>query len=86
MDDREPEDGVVSELCQTVPGVEGMTYQTFFVVEADGGIIMVDAIMKSKCGRKTVSCNPCASIEEGSIQRKTDDGRWNSIRSFPGRQ
>lgn len=27
--DREPEDGVVSELCQTVPGVEGMTYQIF---------------------------------------------------------
>lgn len=73
MDDREPEDGVDSELCQTMPGVEGMTYQKFFVVEGDGGIRMVDAIMKSECGRKTVSCNPCASIKEVSNQRK--DGR-----------
>lgn len=70
---REPEDGVVSELCQTVPGVEGMTYQIFFVVEGDVGIRMVDAIMKSECCRKAVSCDPCASIEEVSNQRK--DGR-----------
>lgn len=48
-------------------------YQIFFVVEGDVGIRMVDAIMKSECGRKTVSCNPCASIKEVSNQLK--DGR-----------
>lgn len=64
---------MVGELCQVVPGVDGMTYQTFFVVEGDGGIRMVDAIMKSECGRKTESCNPCASIEKVSNQLK--DGR-----------
>lgn len=63
-----------------------MTYQTFFVVKGDGGIRMVDAIMKSECGRKTVSCTHVHLSRKCQTNVRTDDGRWNFIRSFPGRQ